>query len=156
LNGGTVAKTTEQEAVKAEEKSPVKVEKPVVAEKKSSVKMTAKVVEKAKAQPVVSIEELAAQGKSVYEKNCASCHSPDGTGMAGIFPALKGSSVVKGDIKDQADLMLKGKGMMPAFNQVLNSADFAAVVTYTRNGLGNAVGDSLQPAEVQSLQSAQK
>jgi len=50
--------------------------------------------------------------------------------------------------------MLDGKGMMPAFGKILSPVDFAAVVTYTRNGLGNSVGDSIQPSAIQTLQSA--
>ncbi|HEY8037890.1 MAG TPA: cytochrome c oxidase subunit II [Methylobacter sp.] len=99
-------------------------------------------------------EELAAKGKTVYETSCASCHMPDGAGLPGTFPALKASPVVTGDINAQVKLMLNGKGMMPAFGKMLSAVDFAAVVTYTRNGLGNSVGDSIQPSAIQTLQSA--
>ncbi len=99
-------------------------------------------------------EELIAKGKSVYETNCSSCHMADGAGLAGTFPAIKASKVVTGDINAQVKLMLDGKGMMPAFGKMLSPVDFAAVVTFTRNGLGNAVGDSIQPSAVQALQSA--
>ena len=99
-------------------------------------------------------EELIAKGKSVYDTNCSSCHMADGAGLAGTFPAIKASKVVTGDISAQVKLMLDGKGMMPAFGKILSPVDFAAVVTYTRNGLGNSVGDSIQPSAIQTLQSA--
>jgi cytochrome c oxidase subunit 2 len=99
-------------------------------------------------------EELVAKGKTVYEANCASCHMPDGAGLPGTFPAIKASPVVTGDINAQVKLMLNGKGMMPAFGKMLSAVDFAAVVTYTRNGLGNSVGDLIQPSAIQTLQSA--
>jgi cytochrome c oxidase subunit 2 len=99
-------------------------------------------------------EELIAKGKSVYDTNCSSCHMADGAGLAGTFPAIKASKVVTGDINAQVKLMLDGKGMMPAFGKILSPVDFAAVVTYTRNGLGNSVGDSIQPSAIQALQSA--
>ena len=99
-------------------------------------------------------EELTAKGKAVYATNCTSCHMEDGTGLAGTFPALKANSVVTGDINAQVKLMSNGKGMMPAFGKILSAVDFAAVVTYTRNGLGNSVGDSIQPSAIQALQSA--
>ena len=101
-------------------------------------------------------DELVAKGKSVYETNCASCHMPDGAGLPGTFPAIKASPIVTGDINAQVNLMFNGKGMMPAFGKMLSAVDFAAVVTYTRNGLGNSVGDSIQPSAIQTLQSADK
>jgi len=36
---------------------------------------------------------------------------------------------------------------------MLNATDFAAVVTYTRNGLGNSVNDAIQPSAIQALPS---
>ncbi|MBS3952060.1 MAG: cytochrome c oxidase subunit II [Methylomicrobium sp.] len=101
-----------------------------------------------------SKDELIAKGESVYQNNCASCHMADGAGMAGAFPALTGSKLVNGDINSQIDLVYKGKGMMPAFGQMLSEVDFAAVITYTRNALGNAVGDSVQPSAIKSLKSS--
>lgn len=98
-------------------------------------------------------EELVAKGKAVYETSCSSCHMPDGAGLPGTFPALKASPVVTGDINAQVKLVSEGKGMMPAFGKVLSAVDFAAVITYTRNGLGNSVGDSIQPSAIQALQS---
>lgn len=99
-------------------------------------------------------EELVAKGKAVYDTNCSSCHMADGAGLPGTFPAIKASPVVTGDINAQVKLMLNGKGMMPAFGKMLSAVDFAAVVAYTRNGLGNSVGDSIQPSAIQTLQSA--
>jgi cytochrome c oxidase subunit II len=98
--------------------------------------------------------DLIAAGEKVYINNCASCHMQDGTGMAGTFPAIKGSTIAKGDINAQVNLILNGKGMMPAFGQMLSAVDFAAVSTYIRNGLGNSVGDSIQPSAIKALQDA--
>jgi cytochrome c oxidase subunit 2 len=116
----------------------------------------AKTESKKKTEPSakMSKDDLIAKGEAVYVNNCASCHMSDGVGMPGTFPAITGSSVVTGDINAQVKLMLNGKGMMPAFGQLLDAEDFAAVVTYTRNSLGNSVGDSIQPSAVQTLQSA--
>jgi len=109
--------------------------------------------EKVDTSVVLSKDELVAKGKSVYASNCASCHQAEGKGMPPTFPALTGSAVVKGNINAQVDLMLHGKGMMPAFG-ALSATDFAAVVTYTRNGLGNSVNDAIQPSAIQTLQAA--
>ncbi|TAL44781.1 MAG: cytochrome c oxidase subunit II [Methylovulum sp.] len=109
-----------------------------------------------KSAPVADMtkEDLIALGKTVYANNCVSCHQAEGQGNPPMFPALKGSAVVTGNINAQIDLMLNGKGMMPGFGHTLKAADFAAVVSYTRNGLGNAVNDVVQPSVIQKLQSA--
>ena len=59
--------------------------------------------------------------------------------------------MVIGDLDNEVQLVMNGKGMMPAFGQMLSAVDFAAVITFTRNGLGNNVGDVLQPSAVQPL-----
>lgn len=110
--------------------------------------------EEAKAAPVdpTSTEGLIAKGKTVYEGHCVSCHQANGQGLPPTFPALSGSDVVTGDIKEQVKLMKAGKGMMPAFGETLSPEEFAAVVTYTRNALGNSVNDKITPAEIEALQ----
>jgi len=120
-----------------------------VAEQKGIEAVTASAAEKEWTQ-----EDLIAKGEKVYANNCASCHMEDGAGIAGTFPAISKSPLVTGDINAQVQLMLNGKGMMPAFGQMLDAVDFAAVTTFTRNGLGNSVGDLIQPTAVKALQSA--
>ncbi len=104
-----------------------------------------------------SLDQLAAHGESVFEKNCQSCHQKEGVGMPPMFPALQGSPVVTGKIDAQIQLMLKGKGAMPAFGKTLSAKDFAGVLAYTRNKIGNnATGDFKSPTEIAALQSAEK
>ncbi len=98
-------------------------------------------------------DELLAIGETVYTNNCASCHMPGGEGMGGTFPAITASPLVTGEMEKQIDLMLKGKEMMPAFDESITDVEFAAVVTYTRNALGNSVGDMVQPSEIVALKS---
>lgn len=93
-------------------------------------------------------DELMTIGETVYANNCASCHMPGGEGIEGTFPAITADPIVIGDIEKQIDRMLKGKDMMPAFNQSITDVEFAAVVTYTRNALGNSVGDMVQPSKI--------
>jgi cytochrome c oxidase subunit 2 len=95
-------------------------------------------------------DELMAKGQEVYNVHCAACHQAGGEGVPGTFPAIKGSPIAAGPISEHVNIVLKGKGMMPGFADQLNPADIAAVVTYERNALGNATGDSIQPAEIQS------
>lgn len=79
----------------------------------------------------------AADGKAVYQKNCAACHQATGKGIPGAFPALAGSAFVQGPARDPATVLLKGRGGMPDFSQSLNDGDIAAVLTYARSSWGN-------------------
>lgn len=96
----------------------------------------------------LSMDELMTTGKSSYEKHCAACHKPDGTGVQGLFPALKDSPIAIGPAADHIDIVLKGKGGMPAFGGNLSAKELAAVITYERNAWGNSVGDMVQPKDI--------
>lgn len=100
-----------------------------------------------------SKEELVATGEHVYQANCMSCHQAQGQGIPGMFPAISGSDIATGSIDKHISTVMNGvEGtMMSSFGGVLSDADIAAVITYQRNGLGNAIGDSLQPVHVRSL-----
>ena len=106
-------------------------------------------------------DDLVAQGKGVYEKNCAVCHQVNGAGLPPAFPAMTGSAIALGPIfgadgkylKDShLDRLLNGKGVMPAWKATLNDTEIAAVITYERQALGNAatVDPIVQPAQVQA------
>lgn len=104
-------------------------------------------------------DELMAQGKAVYEKNCAVCHQVSGAGLPPAFPALTGSKVATSPIfgadgkylpDSHLDRVLNGIRMMPAWKATLNDTEIAAVITYERNALGNSVGDVLQPSQVKA------
>jgi cytochrome c oxidase subunit II len=99
----------------------------------------------------LTLEELVSKGEVVYGKECVGCHQATGEGMPPMFPALTGSAVATGEIDAQVNLMLNGKNSMPAFGKSLNAVDFAAVLAYTRNKLGNSAGDFKQPADIQAL-----
>ena len=94
-------------------------------------------------------EDLMVAGKAAYEKNCAVCHQASGAGLPPAFPALTGSKVATGPIEGHLEIILKGKNVMPKWT-MLSDVDIAAVTTYERNALGNAVGDVLQPAAVKA------
>lgn len=106
-------------------------------------------------------DDLVAQGKTVYEKNCAVCHQVSGAGLPPAFPALTGSAIATGPIfgadgkylKDShMDRILNGKGVMPAWKATLNDTEIAAVITYERQALGNVatVDPIVQPAQVKA------
>jgi cytochrome c oxidase subunit 2 len=104
-------------------------------------------------------EDLIANGKTVYEKNCAVCHQVTGAGLPPAFPPLTGSKIANGPIfgadgkylKDShLDRVLNGVRVMPSWKALLNDTEIASVITYERNALGNSVGDVLQPSQVKA------
>ncbi len=105
---------------------------------------------KVDASKPLTTDELMVKGKEVYAANCAACHLADGEGVAGAFPAIKGSKVALGPLADHVKLVLHGKATMPAFKDQINDVETAAVVTYQRNAFGNNKGDSIQPADIQA------
>jgi cytochrome c oxidase subunit 2 len=142
---------------------PIVVE--VVSEDKYNSWLTAKVEEAAAgaagADKEWTKEDLVANGKTVYEKNCAVCHQANGAGLPPAFPALVGSKIVTGAIfgadgkytpDSQMDRLLNGKGVMPAWKAMLNDVEIASVMTYTRNSWGNAASADpvIQPSQVKA------
>lgn len=95
-------------------------------------------------------EELVTAGKAVYDKSCSVCHGPAGAGIPPAFPAITGGAISTGPIEGHLDLVLNGKNIMPAWKDVLNDTDIAAVIAYERNALGNSVGDFIQPSAVKA------
>ena len=125
--------------------------------------VAAKKAELAKAGEIKEMtkDDLVAQGKGVYEKNCAVCHQVNGAGLPPAFSAMTGSAIALGPIfgadgkylKDShLDRLLNGKGVMPAWKATLNDTEIAAVITYERQALGNTatVDPIVQPAQVQA------
>ncbi|HET7650900.1 MAG TPA: cytochrome c oxidase subunit II [Gammaproteobacteria bacterium] len=92
-----------------------------------------------------------ARGKQVYDQNCASCHMADGKGNPAIgAKAIAGGSVPNGPLAAHIALVLHGKGIMPAWGNMLKDDDLAAVITYERNAFGNHTGDLVTPAQIKA------
>ncbi len=113
-----------------------------------------------------SRDELMAQGKETYAKQCTVCHQADGKGLPPAFPPLAGSKIVAGPLlggdgkllKDShVDRVLNGvpNTAMPPFRDTLSDAEIAAVVTFERNSFGNQQGDMIQPAQIKALRQPQ-
>jgi mono/diheme cytochrome c family protein len=89
-------------------------------------------------------------GAQIYADECSGCHTGNGNGVAGLFPALSGSPAVQQtDPTSLLRVVLRGaRGVgtapaptapaMPSFSWVLSDDQVAAVVTYIRNAWGNA------------------
>ena len=74
-------------------------------------------------------------GAAIFATRCASCHGADGGG--GFGPTLAG--VVTSRFPNPADqeaVVANGRGAMPSFAGSLTPEQIAAVVEYTRTGLG--------------------
>ena len=99
-----------------------------------------------------SMQDLLAQGETVYKGNCAACHGPTGAGIPGVFPALSNNPVATGDPAGHINIVMNGKAgtAMAAFKSQLSDVDLAAVITFERNSLGNSVGDMVQPSAIKN------
>ena len=98
------------------------------------------------------LADLMAKGEKVYGTNCAACHQANGEGLAGMFPAIKDSPIVTGDLSAHLDIVMHGKSgtAMAAFGPQLSDVDLAAVITYQRNAFGNDTGDIVQPSDIKA------
>ncbi len=106
----------------------------------------------------MSKEELMSEGERVYNAACAACHMPNGEGLPGVFPALKGSVLAtQNDPTAHIEIVLNGKTgtAMQAFGKMLSLKELAAVVTYERNAWGNNTGQLFQPKDVNAVATGQ-
>lgn len=96
-----------------------------------------------------TLDELIQRGEKVYASNCVACHQANGKGVPGAFPALDGGPLVVGPKAGQIDIVMHGKGAMPAWAPVLSDTEIAAVITYTRNSWSSKAAENIvQPAEI--------
>jgi len=106
---------------------------------------------KTAAAPAWTKQIAMAQGKQIYDQNCAACHMPDGKGNPQIgAKAIAGGEVPNGPLAAHIQLVLKGKGVMPAWGGRLSDADLAAVITYERNAFGNHTGTLVKPEDIKA------
>lgn len=101
----------------------------------------------------MSMDDLMTTGKKVYLAKCAACHMPNGEGLPGVFPAIKGSSIALKDRSGHIDILLNGRTgtAMQSFAKQLTLSEIAAVITYQRNAWGNNTGDIVQASEVHTF-----
>ena len=99
-----------------------------------------------------SMQDLLAQGETVYKANCAVCHGATGAGIPGAFPAMTNSPIATGDAAEHMNIVMNGRSgtAMAAYKTQLNDIDLAAVITFERNSLGNSVGDMVQPSAIKN------
>jgi mono/diheme cytochrome c family protein len=90
--------------------------------------------------PPTPTDPVLAQGQTIYNQKCASCHGTGGNG--GMGPKLAGVVANRyPDIEDQKAVIAEGKGSMPGFaseggGSGLSDDEITAVARYEREVLG--------------------
>ena len=114
------------------------------------------------AAEAIGFEEL---GKRLYS-NCMSCHQANGRGLPPVYPPLRGSEIVHGDVATLVKIVmhgLEGPIMVDGqqYNQVMPAAplrtdeEIAAVLSYVRSAWGNAA-EPVDPALVTRIREETK
>jgi mono/diheme cytochrome c family protein len=100
--------------------------------------------------PVAADDPAMRTGAAIYADACSACHTPDGSGVAGMFPALRAGASTQGrEPTSVIRVILRGAQTvgtaaaptgpaMPSFAWQMDDAQVAAVATYVRNAWGNA------------------
>ena len=120
-----------------------------LAEKFDAVaKKHSELAEQVGGQPVAP--ETGENGSAIFAAACSPCHRPQGEGVPGVFPSLRGDPVVLGSDERLIKTVLGGLngplavgaqryyGVMPAFGDRLDDRALAAVLTYVRGAWGNS------------------
>ena len=82
-----------------------------------------------------SVDPVLVDGRRIYIDRCANCHGNDGGGGRGT-KLSDGLMITRyPDIDEQSEVIADGVRAMPAFDDVLDTAQILAVVRYTREVL---------------------
>jgi mono/diheme cytochrome c family protein len=126
-----------------------------------------------KSQPAIDAGEtpsrpasgVAEAGEAIYVDACSACHRDNGAGVPGMFPALKGSSIVESDKPTTIIRLILNGGhavatdqnptavSMPSFGWKLSDQEVAAVASYLRGAWGNQASP-VSTTDVQSVRKA--
>ena len=97
----------------------------------------------------ISAVEVSTEGRRIYEEICQACHMADARGGGGAgtgIPALADNPRMAD--KDFAiEVVVKGRGGMPWFTDILTPQQMAAVLTHVRSEF-NAYPDPVTAEEV--------
>lgn len=96
--------------------------------------------------------QVSNEGKQVYEQICQACHLADakgGGGAGAMIPALANNPRLK-DPNYGIVILLKGRGGMPWFTDMLTEAQMAAVLNYVRSHFNN-YPDTVSEADVKKF-----
>ena len=99
--------------------------------------------------------EVSDEGKELYEQICQACHMADakGGGQPGaMIPALAGNPRLA-DKDYPSIILLKGRGGMPWFTDILTRPQIASVINYVR-GHFNDYHDEVTVADLDRISTA--
>ena len=102
----------------------------------------------------ISAVEISTEGRQIYEETCQACHMADARGGGGAgtgIPALADNPRL-GDKAFAIEVLVKGRGGMPWFTDILTPHQIAAVLTHVRSHF-NAYTDPVTAAEVEAIAS---
>ncbi len=101
----------------------------------------------------MDMAELMEVGERVHLTVCAACHMPNGEGLPGVFPAIKGSDIALNDMQKHIDVVVNGVSgtAMQSFSKQLSLKELASVITYQRNAWGNNTGETVQAKDVNAV-----
>ena len=100
----------------------------------------------------VSAVEVSTEGRQIYEEICQACHMADARGGGGAgagIPALADNPRLA-DKAFAIEVLVKGRGGMPWFTDILTAPQIAAVLTYVRSDF-NAYADPVTAEEVERI-----
>lgn len=101
-------------------------------------------------EPLAQEDTTMRTGALIYEDQCSACHTPDGEGIANLFPKLAQAPLVNSrDATSLIRVVLAGSRAvgtdaaptapaMPSFAWNMSDQHIADVLTYVRNSWGNA------------------
>ena len=82
-----------------------------------------------------SVDPALVDGRRIYIDRCANCHGNDGGGGRGTKLSDGRMITQYPNVDDQVEIIADGVRSMPAFVEVLDAEEIAAVVRYTREVL---------------------
>jgi mono/diheme cytochrome c family protein len=79
----------------------------------------------------------AADGKTLYQKNCQSCHGADGNAPAAMAKSMKVPPVTAAALQQKDDaamlrIIAEGAGKMPGYAKKMSAADQQQVLDYMK------------------------